>query len=307
MCAYRIHINAWLLCLVLYPFTSTSPVCAQSQLLLLDKGSYHHFDIEIRKTLSDTLAMRLSMFDGEGVYSKRERNLQYQNSIHNQTHLTTLDWHPFKRHFRTSVGLAVRHHSWNIMVQPFINQAASSRVFDLEKINADQQYRFEGSTIILDRSRIESFLNLANSVGITFNFDLDQLPESLNISGGVLEIDKGVMPDYYTVDIPALSLSADEINIVADMRFRQFSPYVGIGWGTPPTSDNSLQYSIDLGLIYHGTPSINLLLNGEFITIDSRLTARLENLRLQKQHELQQTASRYPILPYLSFGLRVPF
>lgn len=47
-------------------------------------------------------------------------------------------------------------------------------------------------------------------------------------------------------------------SVSGDVTVNDFSPYVGIGWGTSAKSKSNFYFSLDVGAMYHGSPSVDL-------------------------------------------------
>lgn len=307
MCACRFHTNPWLSSFVFnLPFFMLT-VCAEPEFGLLNKGGDYYFDVEIRRTLTDHFAVRLSMFDSDGVYQKRENYIRYSKGVKHRASLSTLDWHPFQKHFRMSVGFVAKHHRWNLFAEPMLNRAAGSMDFELAEEDMLRLSHLGGREYVFDRNYLQSILDRINVVDVMLDVDLNKTSDALILEEETIAAILGDIPDRYTLNIPAVNLYAKDISVTANLRFKSFSPYAGIGWGTPPASEAGLYYSLDLGFVYHGIPDVDLALSGVAMLVDDRVTERLERLRVQKQQDLQHVAAQYRMLPYVSFGLRIPF
>ena len=85
------------------------------------------------------------------------------------------------------------------------------------------------------------------------------------------------------------------------MEFDTLSPYVGIGWGRTP-KPKEWNFSIDVGVLYHGAPSVELSAQCGAVDCD-----KLQQDIAQEQQELLDVTKDYTIYPVISVGLSYAF
>jgi hypothetical protein len=87
-----------------------------------------------------------------------------------------------------------------------------------------------------------------------------------------------------------------------------FGPYVGLGWGNPVGSSGRVTFLADVGLVYLGTPSVNLEATcGPAAPSNSVQCVELQNAVAQEERDLQDDANIYEWYPVASVGLAIKF
>lgn len=78
-------------------------------------------------------------------------------------------------------------------------------------------------------------------------------------NGNKLDLDADLKSGA-TYTIGDRTYTAEDIgSIDGDVTVNDFSPYLGLGWGTNiPTEGGSWAFSLDAGVMYHGSPSVSL-------------------------------------------------
>lgn len=303
MRARHVNLNGWLASLLVL-FSSL----AHAEVRLLNKGGAYRFDIEMRQTLTEHFSVRLSAFDTEGFYQKQGKYSRMQGFVNHNGSLLLLDWHPFGGSFRGSMGVMLKHQQWRFMVEPYIEQAPRTFTLEIDKNQLNNLgYEIHGGTITVDQDDIQVVNSLADRLGRPVNIDASEYPRSFQYDGIRIESDVSGLADSYTVEIPEISLNAEDARVSANVQFQRVSPYFGIGWGTPPQSQQRLYYSFDMGVISNGTPELAVVIGGKITGVHERVTAILEDWRLEQEWMLSQKAERYRFFPYVSFGLSVSF
>lgn len=85
--------------------------------------------------------------------------------------------------------------------------------------------------------------------------------------------------------------------------FNTLSPYVGIGWGSPLTSDGNWAFEADIGVMYQGRPEVSLTaVDGELVG-DPILTQAL----LEEEMDLADDLSFFRFYPIVSLGVAYTF
>ncbi|MEO0411433.1 MAG: hypothetical protein AAF221_06310 [Pseudomonadota bacterium] len=87
------------------------------------------------------------------------------------------------------------------------------------------------------------------------------------------------------------------------VHFRQWSPYAGIGWGSPLSKESNWAFEADLGVIYQGRPVVDLMsVDGE-LSSDPTLIQAIED----EEQELQSDIDFFRFYPILSLGVAYTF
>lgn len=86
--------------------------------------------------------------------------------------------------------------------------------------------------------------------------------------------------------------TAEEIGTISGKAdFELFAPYVGLGWSSNPRNQSGWGLAIDLGVMYHGDPSVSSLKASGLLGQDEQLQADLEK-------EKKKVESEYDYLQY---------
>jgi len=88
-----------------------------------------------------------------------------------------------------------------------------------------------------------------------------------------------------------------------EVSFDKFSPYVGIGWGNAVDLAGRWSFSFDLGLMYHGEPSVDLSATALDPTLQDTLNADLD----VEQAELEEDVKAFVVYPVLAMGVSYRF
>lgn len=110
---------------------------------------------------------------------------------------------------------------------------------------------------------------------------------------GSYEID-GV--EYQASDVGTLAMGAG---------FDNTAPYVGLGWGAPANSNNTLTVTFDMGVLYQGSPSISLTRTGG--TDDPALAAQIDAALENERQAIEDDASDLEYWPIIQLGLHYQF
>lgn len=99
------------------------------------------------------------------------------------------------------------------------------------------------------------------------------------------------------------SYSASEIGTLKGRAtFDDVAPYLGIGYGNAVADDVDLTFSFDLGVIFQGTPDIQLSANGTK-SGDPTFQADLK----KEEQDAQDVADKFKVYPVISFGIAYYF
>lgn len=123
-------------------------------------------------------------------------------------------------------------------------------------------------------------------------------------------VDVKANPSNGTFDFNGQTFTASEVGSVRGKvePGNTFAPYVGIGWGNAAGSKGRVTFLFDLGVIYMGSPDVNLTATcGPAAPNGSVACAQLRNAVTQEERDLQEDADVYEWYPVASVGLAVKF
>ena len=85
--------------------------------------------------------------------------------------------------------------------------------------------------------------------------------------------------------------------LTGEMSFREFAPYLGVGWGNAVGEDKKFGFVFDLGIVFQGSPDVDLSASG-LIALDPTFQRDLaeEEKNLEKEYE------DFKYYPIISFG-----
>ena len=126
------------------------------------------------------------------------------------------------------------------------------------------------------------------------------------ISGGLFYNDNSINADAEPTD--SLSIGSTDYSpaqvgtLSGTVDFDEFVPYVGIGWGNAVIGDKKVKFSFDLGIVFQGTPKVNLTADGP-ISSNAAFQADLA----QEEADFQDDADDFEYYPVIAFGLSFIF
>lgn len=91
--------------------------------------------------------------------------------------------------------------------------------------------------------------------------------------------------------------------ITTDIDFKDFGPYLGMGWGNPVAGDVGLHWRFELGAIYAGEASVEMESNGDCGLFQSACNNALQN----EERELEDDLSDLKWFPVVQLGLSYRF
>ncbi len=162
-------------------------------------------------------------------------------------------------------------------------------------------YDYEGSESDID---YDVSLDLF-SAGVLF--DWHPYDGGFRISAGVLyngneaSADGTPTDDEYTIGDEVYT-AAQVGELDAKIEFNSAAPYVGIGWGNAVGKDKRWSFVLDIGVIYQGSPSIDLSANG-VLASDADFLADLE----REEKDLEDDLDPYKYYPVITIGVSYKF
>ena len=178
------------------------------------------------------------------------------------------------------------------VIQPYLNLRVGGNYLPLRfnssigDVEYEVDVKWASAPILADWHPFGN--NFRISGGALYNRNRGNLDARLNKTQKIGE-------NYYTSEeIGALS---------GTVNFRNFAPYIGIGFGNAAGhADARLNFAFDLGIMFQGTPGIGLSANGT----KSQDPAFIANL-LEEENDLQDQAGKFRLYPVLSFGISYQF
>jgi len=168
-----------------------------------------------------------------------------------------------------------------------------------------------------------NYFKLNKQIDIEGNdYDLDVSLHSYSaladwfVSDGSFRITAGVFINKNGLTGKALARNSYEIDntiytstevgiLTAKVKFRSFSPYLGIGWGNPLADDSNLSFMFDLGVVFAGKPRLDITSKGGTLSNNSILLADI----VQAEQAFRDTGevNYLKFYPVISVGLNYRF
>lgn len=126
------------------------------------------------------------------------------------------------------------------------------------------------------------------------------------ISGGVMyndnHIDITAEPSV-SYDIGDTTYQANQVGTLeGKVKFNEIVPYIGIGWDTSFGKRNRFGILVDLGVIYQGSPDVELTATGPFASNQ----AFKDDIQAEED-KLQDDLDQYEYYPVIGIGLSYRF
>lgn len=99
--------------------------------------------------------------------------------------------------------------------------------------------------------------------------------------------------------------SAQLSSLSGQVKFNPVAPYLGIGWGDV-TASPGWHLSANLGVLYQGSPTVNLVGNTTYAQGSAQYNALSSNIAVERQ-QIQNDLSSLRWYPVVSLGLRYRF
>jgi hypothetical protein len=132
-------------------------------------------------------------------------------------------------------------------------------------------YRFNNYLAVRAGVDTGSYDYSATDSGIDYDYslDFDNYPVLLDwhVFGGEFRLTGGIVSNNNKLTGRAtglLDIGGTPVNTTAttDITFEKSSPYVGFGWAALPSAKGGLGFSFDIGVLYHGSPTVRLTAPG---------------------------------------------
>lgn len=152
---------------------------------------------------------------------------------------------------------------------------------------------------------------------VKYDFDLDLLSGSVlldwhpfhggfRLSGGGMinqnELNMEAKPTIsYTIGTKTYTFS-EVGTLTGKMDFDKIAPYAGIGWGNAVGKGKRWGLTLDLGVIFQGSPDIDLVANG-LLASDPSFQADLA----KEKQDLEDDLDEFEYYPVIAFGITYKF
>ncbi|HEY8240558.1 MAG TPA: hypothetical protein VIH35_03885 [Kiritimatiellia bacterium] len=156
---------------------------------------------------------------------------------------------------------------------------------EIDDIEYEAKLHMQTLLAVLDWHMFEN--NFRVSAGVVIN------DNSLDVEGTPTEAEEVGGNLYTPAEMGTLQGSAS---------FDHFAPYVGIGYGNAVADDVALSFVFDLGVVFQGSPDIELSSSGALAN-DPQFQADLK----QEEQDVQDDADAFSIYPVLAFGVAYYF
>jgi hypothetical protein len=238
----------------------------------------YSFDDPYHQVIAWELQDSLGKFFNYRLAAREQTQFHYERKDYSESSLMMdthslaglLDWHPFGGAFRASIGLFVSERVINYDVAPAID------------------WRYKGTTVNFD-DELTSYIMDADLTDAERDQLRDELPGDIKIK-----------PLH-------VKINANHLAGRARAEYRRFAPYWGIGLGNRPFSENRWRYSLDIGMLFIGSPDMEVGLGGKWMSVHPLLTDELNKRLSDEKGELQDKADRYQAIPYFSIGMGYGF
>ena len=87
------------------------------------------------------------------------------------------------------------------------------------------------------------------------------------------------------------------------VTFNKVSPYIGIGYGNAVGADGRFHLSLDIGVLYHGSPNVSLNATSSNAALQDRMNADLE----EEAKDIENKAKSFNVWPVLAIGISYRF
>ncbi len=307
--------QSWVILLVMLCNIHT----ATAQRVLL-KGSDSSIGLEAAVKINSSFNFRVAGFERIIKHSKNKQGFITELSIDNKSSMMFVDYHIAQSHFRATMGVFVEPDAINFQSESFdVNKELDDIVIPAADI-VRLKHRIVGlQEKARDLSGAEiSLAGLLPSIVATAaqqNIDLQNIVSESASQTVVLptfDTSSTALPDDESIEdvvieLPSLQLALGDIFAKGSVEFTPVAPYFGLGFGNPPDSDSRWGYSVDIGVIYHGEPQIDVHVDGGLRNIHPLLTQAIDQWVAEEHRALQEKLSDKRLRPYLSMGVSVAF
>jgi hypothetical protein len=156
--------------------------------------------------------------------------------------------------------------------------------------------------------------------GIEYDSDLDLSSAAAYLDwhprGGVFRVTGGLFangnevnavasPDATgTYDIGGATFTSAQVGRLAgSAEFDSVAPYLGVGWRSRGGADGGLGFSVDLGVLFQGSPDVELTSTGGTLSGDPMLQDALD----EEERDVEDDVDQYEFYPVINLGIGYTF
>jgi hypothetical protein len=99
--------------------------------------------------------------------------------------------------------------------------------------------------------------------------------------------------------------AVDVGKVDGSVQFRKIAPYLGVGWGNAASKEKGWSYSVDVGVLFQGSPSTTL--NNSGCTASAAACSQFASDLATEKTALNDEAHKYRAYPVLRIGLNYKF
>jgi len=167
------------------------------------------------------------------------------------------------------------------------------------------------NTFTFDESASESGVDYDIDLELsTFTALLDWHPfeSSLRATVGVVfngnELDLQAKSSAASFDIGGVTYTGADVGTFAGkVEFDDLVPYAGIGWGNAVETGQKFTFSLDLGVMFQGTPNAVLTSTGGTLSANPIFQSNLK----REVADLQKALDKFEVYPVISLGIAWQF
>jgi hypothetical protein len=237
--------------------------------VFLDTGSTLGMGREFSTPLSSKFDLRIGFHEFRDFELHSDKRTNQRFDLKLRSTSFLFDWHPFGGSFRTSIGMLINSHRLRADALP--TQVFHVGNIALSEIIADGRIDVPDTLLSdIEQIAIRRVLNAADTNG--------------NISARALLTARG------------------------RVRFNSLAPYLGIGWGNATRGERRLYYSFDLGVAFHGSPDVDLDVQGIIADVAREgASQELRTFLANEEKKLKDELASLDMFPVVSFGLSYRF
>ena len=161
--------------------------------------------------------------------------------------------------------------------------------FDYDGTEDDVEYDFELKFFTV--SAIVDWFPFSNNFRLSTGFMFNGNEITASAKGAA---------DYTLGDVTYTSGQVGTLN--GSIDFNELAPYLGIGYGNPFGSDGNWMLTLDLGVLFQGSPDVNLSADG-LLANDSTFLSDLQ----REEDNLEDDISAFKFYPVIALGVTYKF
>ena len=106
------------------------------------------------------------------------------------------------------------------------------------------------------------------------------------------------------VNIGGQNFTPAEVGTIAGtVEFRKYAPYLGLGWGNAVGAHNRLGFSLEIGVLFQGSPDVEMSSQGGTFSDDPTLISEIEN----EERSIENDLSSFEYYPVVGMGMSYAF